>query len=383
MFEFKLQTNTAFGPNSLQALAPFMKKKGYRRIGVIIDANVSNTSYWQEVKQGLQECGSVDPYFENRTMEPTYDFLDEIRGRFDPGLDCLVGVGGGSTMDTAKAVSVLVTNTGAAIEYRGFELVKNRGIPLILIPSTAGSGSEVTPFAVFTDAKARRKFGINSPLYTPVLTVVDPMLMMSCPRSVTVASGMDALTHTLEAYTARKSTPMAKLFAEKAFSLVYNTLPKVVADPANIELRTDLSLGAYCAGIALLNSSGSTAGVMSYPIGTLFNVTHGMAGAVFVRPVVEFNVRNGYEGYANLYDLMDPGSRASDTGSDKSKLFAEHLGRFCDTLGIPRNLGAFGVHRSDVPTIMEHLKPLWGAIEQNPVPMAEKDIEDILSGMLA
>ena len=383
-FGFKLNSNLKFGPGSLRELAPLLKEQGYRRVAVIIDSGVEGSEVWRETKSELAECCSLSPYFENEKMEPTYDYLDEVRSEFGDDLDCIIGVGGGSTMDLAKAVSVLVTNPRPAIEYRGNGLVEHAGVPLILIPSTAGSGSEITPYAVFIDTDEQRKFGINSPLYLPELSIIDPMLTLSCPRSVTISSGMDALTHTLEAFTSRKHSPMVRMFAKEAFSLIYNNLPKVVADPGNVELRTRLSLGAHYAGVALFNSSGSTAGVLSYPIGTLFNVTHGMAGASFLGPVVEFNVGQGYPDYADLYDLIDADCRErDDAGRDKSELFVNNFQRFCNGLGIPNDLGVFGVTRSHIPTIIEHLRLLWGAVEQNPVDMTEQDIEAILHQVLS
>ncbi len=382
-FQFRLQTNLQFGPGALASILGYIEENRCGRVGVVIDANVERSDYWRSFQRQLAEVSVVEPYFGNQKMEPTYDYLDAIRMQFAADLDLLIGVGGGSTMDIAKAVSVLATNPEPAIRYRGFGMIREKGIPLVLAPSTAGSGSEITPFAVFIDTSEQRKFGINSPLYLPVMAVIDPLLTVSCPRSVTVASGVDALTHTLESYVARKQTPISRFFSAEAFRLIYNNLPRVVEDPANVDLRTAVSLGAFYAGIALFNAAAGPAGVLSYPIGTLFGVTHGLAGAVFLPPVVEFNVRNGYQDYARLYDLIEPEFRQSDSGADDSERFADNFRRFCSHMAIPTGLEAFGVTRSDVPRIMAHLRLLWSAVEQNPVAMTEGDVEAILHGMLA
>ncbi|MBI2617127.1 iron-containing alcohol dehydrogenase [Candidatus Gottesmanbacteria bacterium] len=379
---FRLHTNLSFGPGSLNEIIPFLEEKGFNRVGVIIDLHVEKGEYWQQLIKKLRKLYTINPYFINDMMEPTYDYLDSIRGKFDKKIDCLLGIGGGSTMDVAKAISVLVTNKKRAIAYRGFGLIKNSGIPLILIPSTAGSGSEITPYAVFIDRKEKRKFGINSPLYLPVFSVIDPLLTLSCPSSVTIASGMDALTHTLESFVAKKHSLLSKLFSEEAFPLIFNNLERVVKNPEDINLRTQVSLGAYLAGIALFNSAAGPAGVLSYPIGTLFRVTHGLAGSVFLYPVIKFNIENGYKGYETLYDLVDPSVQKKCIGKDKSQKFLHCFQLLCANLDIPEKLNTFGVQKSDIDSIIDHLKFLWSAVEQNPIPMTEKNIRAMLHSMI-
>jgi alcohol dehydrogenase len=381
-FNFKLNTNLVFGPNSLDSVVDYVKENDCKKIAVIIDRNVGLSDHWQSIKAKLEQHCEFDPYFENDLMEPTYDYLDEIRGQFSNDVDALIGVGGGSTLDISKAISVLVANEKPALEYRGFGFIEKPGVPLILATSTAGSGSEITPYSVFIETESKQKFGINSPLITPILSIVDPLLTVSCPRSVTLASGMDAITHTIEAFSSKKNSTMVRLFAQEAFSLIFNNLPKLLDDLSNVDLRTKLSLGAHYAGIALFNSSGSAAGVLSYPIGTLYGVTHGMAGAPFLRPVIEHNVANGYQDYGLLYDTIDPENRVTDGTGNKNELFAQEFAAFADRLDIPRNLGTFGAKKSDIPTIIQHLQILWPAIEQNPVDLAQKDVESILLGLL-
>lgn len=381
-FQFKLNANLWFGPDSLLGLADYVKERGYQKIAVIIDRNVASTDHWQKVKRELESVCTIAPHFENDMMEPTYEYLDEIRGKFESDIECMIGVGGGSTLDTSKAISALIKNDKPALTYRGMGMLDNPGVPLICATSTAGSGSEITPYSVFIETESKQKYGINSPLLTPVLSVVDPILTVSCPRSVTVASGMDALTHTVEAFTARKQSTMVRLFAKEAFSLIFNNLPQLANDLSNVDLRTKLSLGAHYAGIALFNSSGGPSGVLSYPIGTLFGVTHGLAGAPFLRPVIDHNIEQGYRDYEILYDLIEPANRKSKESGDKSQLFAEEFGAFCDELGIPSKLNAFGASRDDIPTVIQHLQMLWAGVEQNPITLEERDIERILVGLL-
>ncbi len=380
--EFKLNTNVIYGPQSLDRLLPFLQERNYRNVSVIIDSAVERSEYWRSFSSQLSQTCAARPYFKNEEMEPSYDYLDQIRGQFSPDVDCLIGVGGGSTMDLAKVISVLVSNGEKAISYRGFGLIENPGVPLILVPTTAGTGSEVTPFAVFTDTTEQRKFGINSPLYLPILTIIDPLLTLGCPASVTMGCGMDALTHALESFVARKHSVASRLFSREAFALVFNNLPRVVNDPSNVELRSRLSLGAYYAGIGLFNSAAGPAGGLSYPIGTFFKVPHGMAGAAFLYPVVRFNIEHGYRGYEPLVDLIEGQAGALSIEPDKSERFLKAFGDLCDGLGIPKSLKVFGVSSADIPRILDQMRLLWSAVEQNPVPVSETDLENMLRQML-
>jgi alcohol dehydrogenase len=290
-------------------------------------------------------------------------------------------VGGGSVMDVAKAGSVLTANPKPAREYAGMGKIQRPGTPLILAPSTAGSGSEVTPFAVFIDSEQKRKLGLNSEMYLPRLTVVDPDLTLSCPPSVALSSGMDALTHALESFAARKHTVFSRILSREAFARVYKNLPLALARPDDPAPRRELSLGAYLAGAALLNSSGGPAGVLSYPIGTLFGAPHGLAGAIFLQPVAAFNVRGGYTDYCELYDLAAPSPSGGDR-AERAERFVEDLDRFCREVGVPRSLEDFGVDQDSPPLIMEHLSALWAAVELNPVDMTAEDVEEILRALL-
>ena len=382
-FNFKLNTNVLFGADKIFEITEFISVRKYKKIAVIIDFRVDKSAYWQVFKKKLNKSAELSVYFINRKMEPTYQYLDEVRIEFAKKLDCIIGVGGGSTMDVAKAISVLTANKKPAIIYRGFDLIENPGVPLILVPSTAGSGSEITPFAVFIDEKEKRKFGINSAKYLPVLTVIDPKMTLTCPSSVTIASGMDAIIHALESFAAKKHTLISRLFSKAAFPLLFNNIEMAVNNPDNLQARTNISLGAFYAGIALFNSAAGPAGVLSYPLGTLFNVTHGLAGAVFIHKIVEFNVMHGYDDYSELFDLIDNKYKTDlKTIHSKSKMFLECFNNLCKKLKIPKKLNYFGMEKSDIDLFMNHLKLLWTSVDQNPVLITEKDIRKTLDKMI-
>jgi alcohol dehydrogenase class IV len=380
-FSFWLQTESRFGEGIVQQLPETLQEWGVSKVAAVIDGGLRENKHVQDLTRKLNEKFSPVFVAESDKAEPDYDYLDEFKSQFAPDYDVMIAIGGGSTLDLAKATSVLVTNPGKAIEYRGFNLIKNKGIPVVAIPSTAGTGSEITPNAVFTDTNEMRKLGINTNLYVPRLALLDPLMTISCPRSVTVSSGVDAIVHTLESYVAKRTNPLTRMFAREAFALLFHSLPAVVQDPNNIELRSKVQRGAYCAGIALMNSGAGPAGALSYPLGVHFQVPHGIAGGVFVARVARFNAEHGYTDYAELYDLIE-GADYSLSPQEKALRFCDEMDRMLATLQIPKSLEAFGVKDSDVPLLAQQTMLLSGALDQNPVAFGIGEVESVLGAMV-
>lgn len=371
-FGFTLNTNLRFGPGQALKLPDLLKERGWSRPALVVDAGLAQSPAWQAVEAKLE---GVVARLVTPIMEPTYDDLDEARKTFegtDP--DVFIVAGGGSVLDLGKALSVLHTNPGPALSYRGFNLIKNPGPPVVAIPTTAGTGSEVTPNAVFIDTKEQRKFGINTDMYLPKLAILDPELTVSCPRSVTISSGMDALVHSHESFVSKRATPMTRLLATEGFKLVFNNLEKAVSEPTNLEARGRVQWGSFLAGSALFNSSAGPAGALSYPLGVLCKVPHGIAGAVFLPYVVEHNVAAGYDGYGELHQAVT--GKAGD-GKD----FAALVRGLCDRLEVPRDLKGFGFQAEQIPAFAEQARLLGAAFEMNPIPFPPETVRELLTRM--
>ncbi|MCI0732173.1 MAG: iron-containing alcohol dehydrogenase [Chloroflexi bacterium] len=381
-WRFSVNTAVDIGIDSVQRLPDTLQKFGFEKVGIVLDNGVTGNPAWEKAYQAVRDRFRVVQVLESGVSEPDYDYLDECKQYFNgKEIDCLIGVGGGSILDLAKALSVLITNPGPAIEYRGFNLIKNPGPPLIAIPTTAGTGSEVTPNAVFIDKKEMRKFGINTSMYLPKLVLLDPLMTVTCPRPVTISSGMDALVHAVESYVAKGATPTSRIFSREAFALVFNNLSRVVDEPDNLEWRGRMQVGAYYAGTALMNAGAGPAGAMSYPLGVHFRVPHGLAGAVFLPEVVAYNVDRGCTVYGELYDLIedaDPGL----TLEEKSERFAQRLRQLCDYLGIPKTLDRFGMSRADIEMFGEQTTWLKAALDQNPASFSIGEVKMLLDRML-
>ena len=381
-FSFQLDNRLHAGIGWSRGLGNFVKTLGWRHIALLVDEGVAGHSpYFQEIRSLI--AAAVDGMTELRLRgneEPSYDYLDELAGtlRALPALDGVIAIGGGSTLDIAKALACLRTNPGPALEYRGFDKVAAPPVPTICIPSTAGTGSEVTINAVFTDTKERRKLGINGRYLNATYAVLDAEWTMSCPRSVAVSSGMDALVHTLESFMTGNANVLTRALNRESFRLLYENLPALVDAPDDRTSRQHLLLGAYLAGAALFNSGSGIAGALSYPIGVHYKVPHGIGGGIFIASVVDFNVDRGWHDYAELLDMVEP--HPEWPAEQKAKRFAQLIRALADKLGVPRTLNAWGITRGNLDEVANLVLPLQAAFNQNPIPFsAETDARNMLA----
>lgn len=379
-FRFRLSTDMQYGFESSLQLGIFLKDKGYKEVCVLVDEAVSKTEYYKEVFSRIRkEISKLEVLPLRGTEEPSYDYLDMIaeKVRAMKTLDAVVGIGGGSTLDMTKAVAALKTNSGKGVQYRGFDHVKVPGIPSVLIPTTAGTASEVTINAVFIDKDEKRKLGINGNFMFATFAFLDAKWTLSCPLSVAVSAGVDAMVHALESFKNPKANIVTRSFSRLAVRLLVKNLECLVRDPQNIEQRQELLLGSYFAGIALFNSGSGVAGAMSYPIGVHYQVPHGIGGGIFINSVLEFNIKNGCYVYADLFDEIVPGAKL--TPKEKSEKFHQILVDLFAKLQVPRTLTKWGITRANVESVAKLMIPMQAAFDQNPVKFsAEKDALEVL-----
>lgn len=376
---FVMKTELILGDGSAKQLPAHLKSRSWGRIGLVIDRGLyDGNNYAREIVELLESSLERVVLLVNEMAEPTYDYLDKVKERFaKDALDCFVGIGGGSTLDLSKGCATLKTNEGKAIDYRGFDKVKNIPLPVVALPSTAGTGSEVTPYAVFIDTQKKWKFGINTEYNYPRLALYDPGFLDSCPPKIFASAGMDAMTHTLESFAAKNATSLSRLFSMRAFKLLFENLKKVPRGDISTGTKLHLLVGSGCAGIALMNSGAGPSGALSYPLGVYFDVPHGLAGSVFLPAVIKFNVEKGYTEYSELYDLVFENESISAT--EKSMLFATEIETLSRELGIPTNLKGFGVSTDeDLKLIIENSMQLEAAFQQNPIKFGKEEIKKIV-----
>src|SRR5208282_4918269 len=267
-FRFRVATNLRYGVGESEKLGEEASELGFSSAAAIVDQAVAAHPQVVKALQSVRDRGLTLDVFRSSEPEPSYRYLDSFKKQFEgKDYDCLIGIGGGSAMDLAKGIAVLLTNPGAAISFRGFPKLKNKPLPIIAIPTTAGTGSEVTYNAVFTDTDQQKKLGINSLLNFPVAAIIDPLMTADCPVSVSISSGSDALVHTLESFVHKDHTPVSRLYSIEAFRLLYHNLGALLDRPSDLEVRGSLALGAYLAATALMNSGSGPSGAFSYPLG--------------------------------------------------------------------------------------------------------------------
>lgn len=382
--DFLIYSNMKYGIGELEKLPEHLKKMRVANIAIILDKAISSFEY---VKDAVSKCNNIFKRCEvliyELQGEPTYDYLDGCAAfmRNYKELELIVGIGGGSVMDLAKGIAVLMTNKGSAINYRGFPEEINRPLPVVAIPTTAGTGSDATYNAVFTDTHAQKKLGINTTMNFPALSILDPKLILTCPKNIIASSGMDALTHAIESFVSKKATPISRMLSIEAVKFLIPNLEKVLDFPEDLDIKGMLQLGAYLAGIALINSSSGPAGALSYLLGTWYKVPHGVAGAIFLPYVHKFNFERGYYDYEILYDAInrdDCSNRTEKAGRIIDKLFFLN-----EKLGINGRLSSYGVKREDLSRFEEAATTtLKGAFSFNPIEMKKDDIKELLCRIL-
>jgi alcohol dehydrogenase len=386
-FDFNLKTNAKFGPERSLQLAHYLKELSLCRPGIIVDGGIAGLDYPKKIISELERDKDLIPkiWVYDLRHEPDYDSLDRIKHLFldDKGetvVDCFVGIGGGSVIDFAKGLSTVVVNPGKSVTYKGFPTNIRQSLPTIAIPTTAGTGSEVTYNAVFTDNDVKKKLGINTRNNYPALAILDPLLTVNSPTLVTVSSGMDALVHTLESYSAVQANPMNRIFAREAFAMVFNNLFLVKDNPGDCEIRAKIQYGAYLAGISLINSGSGPSGALSYPLGVHFKVPHGLAGAVFIPHIIQHNIRYGFD-YSDLYDLIDDADRSLPV-REKNMEFSKKVFSLCKKLEVPENLSGLGITRETVNLLLDEIGSLDRAFAQNPVPFTVEDGKNLIRSMI-
>jgi len=378
LFDFYLNTKIKFGCGVRRFIPEILLKENWSRVGLVVDHNLVKFPIVEEVIGQLQKLTDLFILANCSISEPTYDSLEEMRKEFcEASLQVIIGLGGGSAIDMAKAMAVLVHNKKPAIEYRGFNKMTEPVLPIITVPTTAGTGSEVTPNASFIDTHEKKKMGINGEIVRPCYTLLDPELTLSCPKSPTISAAVDSIVHAVEAFVAKKSNPLAKFFAKEGFQKVIHALPQIIDDLENIDLRQEVMYGAFLSGIALMHSGTGPAAAMSYPLGVHYHVPHGIGGGIFLPYVVQHNVRQGITDYSDLYQVMGRVGMALSRG-ELSEKFATNLFKTLRQVGVPDDINKFGIKLEAINTFISETMELKGALDQNPVPFYEKEIENTL-----
>lgn len=344
MSHFVIPNHTVVGTNVLGEAAPLLKKMGNKAF-IVTGRHVAVSDMMKQLTALLNENGIDCVIFDDITGEPTDTMIEKgVEMLKSSGCDFIIGIGGGSPLDSAKAIAAMTVNEGSIADYNGKEIT-GEILPLAAIPTTAGTGSEATKFTVITDSEKGIKMLLKGDVLVPKLAIVDSSFTVGAPKSVTSATGLDALTHAVEAYTSRKAFSMTDTLAVSAVKRIMKYLPIAYREPDNSLAREQMSIAALEAGICINNSSVTIVHGMSRPIGALFHVPHGMSNAMLLKECLSFAVSGAYEKFANLG--RETGV-ASDSDSDETaaEKFIDSLQNICDVCEIP-TLEQYGIDRDE------------------------------------
>jgi alcohol dehydrogenase class IV len=332
------------GSGSSEKVGEESKKLEVKKGLIVTDEVLSKLGVLEGAKKALSENKIQFAVYDKISTEPTVDYVKEgLKTYRENGCDFLIAIGGGSAIDTAKAIAVMVTNPGSIENYKGLNKIPGKGVPLIAIPTTGGTGSEVTVFTIITDTKTDVKMLIGSPFIMPQVAIVDPLLTLSCPRGLTAAVGIDALTHAIEAYVSVKAQPMSDIFCLSAIELISGNLRQAWANGNNVEAREKTMLGALQAGIAFSNASVALVHGMSRPIGAYFHVAHGASNAALLGVVAEFSLIGNPTRYAHIARAM--GENITGLNDlEAAQLAAKAIKQLIKDIKIP-SLKALGVEK--------------------------------------
>ena len=323
------------------------------------------------------EKNSIEVRQDNSIIqEPTFgDFekLMRVVSPFNP--DVIIGIGGGSVLDVAKLVAAQLENEQSLNEYVGIGLLKGRKKKLICVPATSGTGSEVSPNAILVDESDGQKKGIISPFLVPDIVYVDPLLTVSVPPSITAATGLDALTHCLEAYTNKFAQPFIDMHAYEGIRLISSNIVTAVKDGKNIEAREKVAMGSLLGGFCLgpVNTAGVHA--LSYPLGSMFHLAHGLSNALLLPYVMEYNIPASTKRYAEVAEALG----CQKAGDDKATACGgvKKIKELIKACGIPATLKEVNVPESAIPKMAADAMKIQRLLKNNPREITERDAIEI------
>ena len=340
------------GNGAIQELGSHIQGKG-KKAFIVTDKFMVQFGNVAKVTEVLDQAGIAYAVYDGANSEPTDRIVDAGVAMYkEQQCDLLIALGGGSPIDTAKAIGFMANSPGKIADYL-HKTIDGEVPYLVAIPTTAGTGSEATKFTIIADTVNNVKMLLAGPSILPSLALVDPVFTMTAPPKVTAATGVDALTHAIEAYTSRKAQPLSDIFAVSAIQRIHKNLPACFKDGKNEAARLEMSLGAHEAGIAFNNASVTLVHGMSRPIGALFHIAHGVSNAVLLPACLEFAIAENTDRFAEIGRLMGVATASTEDKAAAAAMVQE-VTRFCKEIEIP-TLSELGVNKEDFMAQLEKM----------------------------
>ncbi len=375
-FDFQPRTRIVFGANAVDSLGNLAGELGARRALMVSDPGIIAAGHTQHGIDALQAAGLEVHAFDGVAENPTTDNVEQglqIAKRYDPEL--IVGLGGGSSMDCAKGINFLYTNGGRMQDYWGVGKALKEMLPMIAVPTTAGTGSESQSFALISDAATHVKMACGDKKASFRIAILDPQLTVTQPDSVTALTGIDAITHAVETFVTTKRNPASMAFSREAWRLLAENFERVLAEPTNLDARSGMQLGACFAGLAIENSMLGAAHALANPLTANFGIVHGQAVGLMLPHVVQYNAPVVNDSFVDLLELAARahGAPAPRTGADG---LAEFLTSLVQRAGLATVLSQCRVDRDTLPKMADEAAEQWTG-KFNPRPVSRETLLEL------
>ncbi|SEM11564.1 Alcohol dehydrogenase, class IV [Mesobacillus persicus] len=340
------------GANSVLELPNLLKDRGIKNVLIVTDQGIVTLGIMEGLLEGLTERGVEFSVYDETVPNPTIENIEEaLKIYIAKHCEAIIAFGGGSPMDCAKAVGARVARPNKTLsQLKGQLKVRKEIPPLFAVPTTAGTGSEATVAAVISNSKTHEKYAINDMSLIPHHAILDPLLTVNLPTHITSTTGMDALTHAVEAYIGKSNTAETEQCSREAVKLIFQNLEEAYNNGANLEARTNMQRAAYLAGIAFTRAYVGYVHAIAHTLGGFYSVPHGLANAIILPHVLEYYGDSVYERLADLADVVGVG-HADDTNKRKAQQFIEAIKKLNEKMDIPNKVN--GINESDLPLMID------------------------------
>lgn len=379
VYNLKMPHAVYGGENAIDNITSILKNDQVKRVAMFTDKGIQATGLFALPEAAVKAAGADYYVLDEIPPEPSYTAVQNLVDQFKAsGADMIVACGGGSVMDAAKLASVLVTD-----EYGVKELLDEPGrarkcVPIILIPTTAGTGAEVTPNAIVAVPEKELKVGIVNENMIADYVILDARMIKHLPRPIAAATGVDALAHCIECFTSNKANPFSDLYALEGLDLILNNIEKACDDPEAMAEKNRMQIAAYYGGLAITASGTTAVHALSYPLGGKYHIAHGVSNAILLAPVMRFNAPVCQDRLAKAYDRCCHDTvKTCHTAQEKAEWIIGQLERIVRHLDIPTSLKEFGVPREDLDGLVEAGMQVQRLLSNNMRPVTAEDARNL------
>lgn len=377
-YNIKMPRAVYGGENAMDNITSILKARQVKRVAIFTDKGIEDCGLFSLPDEAVKAAGADRYVLDDLPPEPAYTDVQKLVDQFKAGgADMIVACGGGSVMDAAKLASVLVTDEYGVKELLDDPCRARKCVPTILIPTTAGTGAEVTPNAIVAVPEKELKVGIVNENMIADYVILDARMIKNLPRKIAAATGVDALAHCIECYTGNKANPFSDVYALEGLDLILNNIMAACSDPEAMEAKNRMQIAAYYGGLAITASGTTAVHALSYPLGGKYHIAHGVSNAMLLAPVMRFNEPVCREKFAAAYDRCVHTENNCVTAKEKSAYMLAWMEKIVRDLDIPASLKEFGVPAEDLDGLVEAGMQVQRLLANNMRPVTAGDARNL------